>query len=131
MVGDAPINVQNSTYEYYGFPYTYDIVFSDRDSAYVNRLNKKTGINNLDGGGGNFLFDQAFSFYVVNQTAVDLLGKADTLELVVDDLNSNGTFDVLEDRIIAGHAVVRTIGNSKLISWGGTVFGFDFLRLRK
>jgi hypothetical protein len=64
----------------------------------------------------------------VNQTAVDLLGKADTLELIVDDLNSSNAFEIMEDRILAGHAVVRTIGSSTLVSWGGTVFGFDFLR---
>jgi hypothetical protein len=127
IVGESPINVKESFSEYYAFTYMYDIVFTDNDSVFVNRLNKKTGIKNLDGGGGNFLFDQAFPFYVVNQTALDLTGVPDTLELIVDDLNANGSFDILEDRVLAGHAVVRTIGTSKLISWGGTVFGFDFI----
>ncbi len=127
IVGTSKINVKESFNEYYAFPYMYDIVFTDNDSVYLNRLNKKTSIKNLDGGDGNFLFDQAFPFYVVNQTAYDLTGVLDTLELVVDDLNSNGSFDILEDRVLVGPAVIRSLGNSKLISWGGTVFGFDFI----
>jgi hypothetical protein len=124
--GESKITVRESYYEYYAFPYMYDIVFTDNPNAFVNRLNKKTGIRDLDNGEGNYLFDQAFPFYVVNQTAATLNGIPDTLELVVNDLNSNGTFDILEDQILAGHAVVRKLGASQLVSWAGTVFGFDF-----
>jgi hypothetical protein len=129
ITGDANINTTVSNYDYYGFPYTYDIVFTDNSSAFVNRLNRTTGIRNLDGGSGNFIFNQSFSFYVLNQTANALTGVADTMEMVVDDINLNGTFDILEDRIIVGPAVVRAIGSNYLISWGSTVFGFDFMNV--
>jgi hypothetical protein len=119
--------------EYYGFPYEYMIVFTENDSAFVNRLNRKTGINDLnvgdvnrEGGERTYLFDQAFSFYVTNQTALDVIGKPDTLELVVEDVNENGAFDILEDRILVGHAVTRTLAFGEIISWGGTVFAIDF-----
>jgi len=127
VVGSSDINVQPSYFEYYAFPYEYQIVFTNNDSAYVNRLNKTSGIINIErSGDANFLFDQAFSFYVTNQTALDLTGKIDTMELVVEDLNGNGEYDILEDKILVGHAVIRALGSNKLISWGGTVFAFDF-----
>ena len=126
IVGTSDINIEASKFEYYGFPYEYNIVFTDNESAYVNRLNKRTGINNINGGGGNYLFDQAFSFYVTNQTALELTGKLDTLELVVEDLNENGKYDVLEDKVLVGHTAIQIFGSSSLVSWGGTVFGIDF-----
>lgn len=125
--GDASITVKESRIEYYGFPYLYEIVFTDNSTAYTNRLNKKTGINNLRGSGGNYLFDQTFSFYVVNKISIGEDGSPEKMEMVVEDLNENGQFDMLEDRILVGHAAIRTFGNNQLVSWAGTVFGFDFL----
>jgi len=124
--GNAPITVKESQFEYYGFPYKYDIIFTGNDTVYTNRLTKKTGISDLSGGGGDYLFDQSFPFYVLNQTASDLFGEPDTMELVVEDLNENGRLDLLEDRFLVGALAVRAVGSFKLIGWGGTVFGFDF-----
>jgi hypothetical protein len=133
ITGSSNINITPSYMEYYAFPYEYMIVFTGDDSAYVNRLNRKTGVNDLDvgdvnreGGERSYLFDQAFSFYVTNQTALDVMGKLDTLELVVEDVNLNGEFDILEDRILVGHAVIRKLTFGEIISWGGTVFAIDF-----
>jgi len=125
--GSSNINIENSFFEYYGFPYEYHIVFTDNEMAYVNRINKRTGINNIERGEDpNYLFDQSFSFYVINQSALDIIGKVDTLEMVVEDLNGNGEYDILEDKILVGHTVIRAVGSQQLISWGGTVFAFDF-----
>jgi hypothetical protein len=127
IVGDSEINIETSFSEYYAFPYEYHIVFTDNESAYKNRINRKTGISTIGvENNTNFLFDQSFSFYVINQTALDLVGKADTMELVVVDLNSNGVYDILEDKVLVGPTVVRTFGSSSLISWGGSVFAIDF-----
>jgi len=126
LIGDAPITVQESKFEYYPFPFKYDILFTDKDSAYATRLNKTTGVNNLSGGESKLLFDQAFPFYVMNLTSLEVFGQPDTMELVVEDLNANNTFDILEDRILVGAAAIRQVGKNRLISWGGTVFGFDF-----
>jgi hypothetical protein len=126
IVGNAPITVKESRFEYYSFPFKYDIIFTDNDAAFVNRLNKKTGINNLNGGESDYLFDQSFPFYVLNQTAPAATSRLDTMELVVEDLNANGTFDLLEDRVLVGAPAIRTIGSNKLVGWGGTVFGIDF-----
>ncbi|MCB9258496.1 MAG: hypothetical protein H6612_04005 [Ignavibacteriales bacterium] len=127
LVGDSEINIEPSFYEYYAFPYEYQIVFTNNTSAYTNRLNRKTGINNIEmSGSANYLFDKSFSFYVTNQTALALTGKLDTLEMVVEDLNGNGEYDMLEDKVLVGHVAIQTIGSQQLISWGGTVFGMDF-----
>ena len=127
LTGDARISVQPSRFEYYAFPYQYDIVFTDNEAAYHTRLNKRTGVTNLKGGDGNYLFDLDFSFYVLNRTAEQVFDRPDTMELVVDDLNANGEFDIREDRVLVGAAAIRTLGSNRLIGWGGTVFGFDFL----
>ncbi|MCB0730466.1 MAG: hypothetical protein KDC88_05470, partial [Ignavibacteriae bacterium] len=127
LVGNSTINVEPSFFEYYAFPYEYHIVFTNNSSVYTNRLNRKTGINNIERSASpNYLFDQSFSFYVTNQTALALTGKLDTLELVVEDLNGNGEYDMLEDKVLVGHVAIQTIGSQQLISWGGTVFGMDF-----
>jgi hypothetical protein len=127
IVGNSEINIEASYFEYYGFPYEYHIVFTDNDLAYVNKINRKTGIINIErSGDASYLFDESFSFYVINQTSLELFGKVDTLEMIVEDINGNGEFDKIEDRILVGHTVVREAGSQKLISWGGTVFGFDF-----
>jgi hypothetical protein len=128
LVGDAAIKVQASRFEYYGFPYTYDIVFTNDDSASFPRLDRKTAVYNLGGGESPLLFDQALSFYVINKQSIDSTGQFEKCELVVEDLNENGQFDLREDRILVGHAAVRKLGASQIVTWGGTVFGFDFLQ---
>ena len=128
VVGNAPITAKASKFEYYGFPYKYEIIFTDNDSAYTGVLNRTSGVVNLNGHGGDFLFNRTFRFYVINKLSVDSSGQYEKCELVVEDLNANGQYDMLEDRILVGHAGIRKLGNRKLISWSGTVFGFDFLK---
>ena len=129
VIGNSEINIRTHSYEYYGFPYEYNIVFTDNDSAYVNRLNKKTGISNVPGGEVNYLFDKAFSFYITNQTALEITGVLDTMELVVEDVNNNGKFDMVGDKVLVGGTAIQTFGTNKLIAWGGTIFALDFLSL--
>ncbi len=126
VVGDGPINIEASKFEYYAFPYMYDIVFTDEDSASVSRLDVKTGINNLTMSETSYLFDVPLSFYVINRLSLDEEGEPERCELVVEDVNLNGRFDILEDRILVGHAVVKRFGTAELYLWGSTVFGFDF-----
>ncbi|MBK7107044.1 MAG: hypothetical protein IPH62_17360 [Ignavibacteriae bacterium] len=131
IVGKSDIRIEASFFEYYGFPYEYQIVFTDNPLAYRNRINKRTGINNIEmSGEANYLFDQTFTYYVTNQSALAIIGKIDTLEMVVEDINGNGTYEMLEDKVLVGHAVIREIGGQQLISWGGTVFAIDFREVR-
>jgi len=127
IVGDTPINVNVSKFEYYGFPYMYEIIFTDNDSAYVGIINRKSGVTNLDGEGEDFLYNQAFSFYVINRLSVDDDGEFEKCELVVEDLNQNGSYEMLEDRVLVGHASIRDLGSAQIIGWAGTVLGIDFL----
>jgi hypothetical protein len=117
-----------SDFEYYGFPYTYDIIFTDNDSAYVGVVPRKTGVVNLNNAEADFLLEQAFSFYVINRQSVDEEGEFEKLDMIVEDLNANGRFDILEDRILVGHAAVIETNFGKIVNWAGAVFGIDFLK---
>ena len=132
LVGQAAINIQVSAFEAAGFPYTYDIVFTDDDSAYVCDINRTSYIYNLDGNTGSqgapfsYLTKFALPFYVINRDAVDKNGEFERMALLVEDLNRNKTFDIFEDRILVGHRTERAGLLGPSIYWSGTVFGFDF-----
>ena len=65
------------------------------------------------------LSNQAFNFYVINKSFTDSSGAYEKLDLIVHDKKTNGKFDLLEDRILAG-----PINNNGM--WAGTVFIIDF-----
>jgi len=133
VTGSAPIAISPSTFESAGFPYTYDIVFTDDDSAYVCDINRFNYVYNLEGNTGSssapfkYLTKFALPFYVVNRDVRDKNGEPERLGLLVEDLNRNGAFDIFEDRFLAGHRTERpTIMGTLNVYWAGTVFGFDF-----
>ncbi|MCD6374784.1 MAG: hypothetical protein J7L94_04605 [Caldisericaceae bacterium] len=104
------------------FPDDYDIIFTADDSAYVGRVkiaNMKDEFNQKISK-KDLLLHQALNFLVINQT------RQDTMEMVVQDMNGNGTFDILEDRILVG-----PIGNKGFFKglWGGLAFVMDFNEL--
>jgi len=130
--GNAPITVQASLHESKGFPYTYDIIFSDNPTAHTPKITRPSYILNLigttgEGSGASFvetdyILGQSFPFYAVNRTLEDSSGNFEQLEIIVEDMNHNGRVEILEDRFLAGHYI--TLGSHTY--WGGTIFGFDF-----
>jgi hypothetical protein len=131
--GKGLINVAASINESKGFPYRYDIIFSGDSSAYRGRVTNPRNVLNLEGGIGTLpdpfdvLYKQRFPFYVVNRTFPDSSGTYEKLDLIVDDRNHNGRFDILEDIVLAGHAIDIEMSSGKIYTyWCGTVFGFDF-----
>ncbi|MDW7681326.1 MAG: hypothetical protein SCK70_12230, partial [bacterium] len=58
-------------------------------------------------------------FYVVNKLFTDSTGSYERLDMVVHDKKRNGTFDILEDRILVGPV-------TKDGRWAGTAFIIDF-----
>ena len=54
--------------------------------------------------------------------SIDSLGQYETLDVIVDDVNHNGSIEILEDRFYAGHYITK--GNYTY--WCGTIFSFDF-----
>jgi hypothetical protein len=97
------------------YPWDFDLIFSADTAAYRGKLYYKNiydesyqPVSRRD-----MLFRQAFNFYIINSLS------GDTLDLVVHDQNDNSTFDILEDRILAGTLTPER-------NWGGTVFAIDF-----
>jgi len=119
--GEALIGITLTQSESYLFPWEYNIVFTDNESAYTGQVTNTRRIRDEYGKSrlSNLLPGQNFSFYVVNKTFVDSSGAYELLDLVVQDLNGNGVFDYLEDRIFVGPVTTSN-------QWAGTVFIIDF-----
>ncbi len=122
LSGNAPINITVTEGESHYFPWDYDIVFTGDDSVYASRVQSRSRIydENTQSIGSELLLNISFSFYVQNHSYVDsTTGNYELMDMVVHDLNQNGQFDILEDRILVGPL------NSK-DRWAGTIFIIDF-----
>ena len=120
-VGNAPIRIVPTEKESILFPWDYEIVFTDDDSAYVGRVTTKNmrDENGMRINRAFLMTKQNFNFYVINKSFTDSSGNYELMDLVVHDQNQNAQFDILEDRILVG-----PVNNKGL--WAGTVFIFDF-----
>ena len=130
VIGDSPISItplkdaaSGNTKVYY-FPWDYEIVFTDTDSAYTGLVNDTKSIKNLEGVlvGSDAMLNQAYNFYVINKNFQDTSGACIKLDLVGYDLDKDGVLDLSQDLVFAGH--MFTFGSK--IYWGGTVFAIDF-----
>ena len=121
LVGNAPVLVLPSQKEAHLFPWEYDIVFTGSDSAYVGRVKFKTMRDETGRriSRTQLLVGQSFNFYVINRSFADSTGAYELMDLVVQDRNRNGQFDILEDRVLVGAV-------TKHDRWAGTVFVLDF-----
>ena len=121
LVGKAPINITPTLKESKYFPWNYDIVFTDQDSAYVGRVTTKSmrDENDVRISRSSLLTGVPFSFYVLNKSFLDSTGSYEMLDLVVQDQNANGKFDMLNDRILVGPVTSNN-------QWAGTAFIIDF-----
>ena len=81
-------------------PWDYDIIFTDHADAYVSDIAYPVNIYDEDGNPLNdsqsLFINESFDFYIYNRTLQD------TMDLVVYDLNSNGEFDKVGDKILVG-----------------------------
>lgn len=119
LQGSGLINVTPTVFESRMLAWDYEIIFTDNDSAYVG---KARGGSPKDYDGvtiQNPLWRQAYPFYVQNTTFTDTLGQYEQFDMVIDDLNQNGVYDILEDKVLVG------VTDSRL-RWKGTVFTIDF-----
>jgi len=119
--GSAPINITPTINESYYFPWEYNIVFTADQAAYTGQITDTRSVRDENGVSRltNLLTEQNFYFYVINKSFVDSTGNYEKLDMVVQDLDGNGQFDYLQDRIFVG-----PINNSG--RWAGTVFIIDF-----
>ena len=111
------------------FAYDYDIIFTE-NADYVGIIKDTRAISdeytNLIRGG--LLINYPLPFYAVNRSVTDSLGQPIHTELIVQDLNTNGQFDWLTDRILVGHLNTKG-GVNRVDRWAGLSFIFDFLRV--
>jgi hypothetical protein len=124
VTGEAPINVRYSEAINY-FPWEYEIVFTDSDTAYRSIVTRNTGINDASGRriDRDSLFTELdYSFYAINKAYRDSTGEYEKLDLMLYDQNGNGTYEPLEDIVLVGHVVERR-GTKYLAA---TIFSIDF-----
>ncbi len=122
--GDAPMTVIPTVKETFYFPWEYEIIFSDDPAVYTGRVTETRSIRDEKGVSrlSNLLTQQNFYFYVINKSFTDSTGAYEKMDLVVQDLNNNGQFDYLQDRVFVG--AVNNLGR-----WAGTVFILNFQSL--
>ena len=123
VVGDAPLNITLSVEESHYFPWQYDIVFTSNDTVYQGQVNTQLNIKDIDGSPlENMIMNPVFNFYVINKSFSDLNGNYEKLEMIVADVNNNGTYEMSIDHILVGHMKEYMT----LKTWSGTVFAIDF-----
>lgn len=125
IVGNAPLKVYASPWESSFFPWEYEIVFTDKADAYKTVNNYTRFIQ--DGNGNSLkttdiLNGLSFNFYVVNKSFKDEKGEFVKCDLLVNDKNKNGVFDLNTDEVMVGHPVY----DASYVRWGGTVLGISF-----
>jgi len=121
LVGNSPISIIPTSEESRYLPWDYDIIFTGMDSAYVGRVNSRS-IHDETGRRiprTQILNHQAFSFYVVNKSFKDSLGHYEMMDLMAQDMNGDGQFEMLKDRVLVGPVNEKN-------GWAGTAFIIDF-----
>ncbi len=120
LTGEGPILVTPTKQSKY-FPWDYDLIFTDNDSAYTGQVTIKTIYDeqNRRIPSSELITEHSFDFYVINKNYITSGGEYEKMDLVVHDLNKNGEFDPLQDRVLVG-----AIDNKGW--WAGTVFIIDF-----
>ena len=121
LTGSANMRVTLTSVETAYFPWDYDIVFTDNPNVYTGRVTSKTmrNENNSRIDRTQLLVSQNFNFYVVNKSFLDSTGNYEKMDLVVHDVDKDGKFDMLKDRILVGPVTSKGW-------WAGTAFILDF-----
>lgn len=122
MPGESPMNILyiDDVMQYYSWDY--NIIFSDQP-LYKTQLTSRYAY--LDDETGKridrdlLLFEESFNFRIECLNFADSSGAPRVLDMLPQDMNGNGQFDLLEDRILVGPL------NEKHI-WDGVMFIIDF-----
>jgi hypothetical protein len=129
LQGASPMHVTLTPDESELFPWDYEIVFTDQANAYSSAFNISKSWRVRDEYGilitENMLSNLNFNFFIRNTTFGDSFeGEPLQVEMIVQDVNKNGVFDIMKDRIFAGY-----FSNGKTPRWAGTIFILDFSQL--
>ena len=131
IVGNSPMNVTIGKDVGQFYPWKYDIIFTNEDSAYQSRLNRILQVKTADGKNyvktAEVFLDHPFNFYVINRNFRDSTGAFVKLDLIVRDVNKNKEFDPAEDYILVSPVVHDPVRNSYF--WASTLFSIDFFNV--
>lgn len=122
VVGKGAMRITPTTTESKFLAWDYDVVFTDRPDAYKTLCKSKAAIrdeNNVRLLANQVLLTESFGFYVVNKMQVDKNGNYEVMDMVVQDVNQNAKFDLLNDRVLVGPLKAQD-------RWAGTAFVIDF-----
>lgn len=125
VVGGSPLKIYASPWESTYFPWEYEIVFTDNEKEYTSVNTYKRYINSDEGKSlktTQIINGLDFNFYVLNKSFKDENGEYPKCDLLINDKNGNGTFELESDVVMVGHPVF----DKYQTRWGGTIFGIDF-----
>ena len=119
ITGNGIMRITPSGSEGIKMPWTYQIVFTDDDSAYVGVARSGT-VRDENGTsiGSDKITQPALDFYIQNTSFVDTAGQYELMDVVVHDVNGNDSVDWFEDRFF--------IGAPAGSRWRATAFIIDF-----
>jgi len=119
ITGNGIMRITPSGSEGIKMPWTYQIVFTDDDSAYVGVARSGT-VKDESGTsiGSDKITEPALDFYIQNTSFVDTAGQYELMDVVVHDVNGNDSVDWFEDRFFVG----APAGSR----WRATAFVIDF-----
>ena len=119
ITGNGIMRITPSGSEGIKMPWTYQIVFTDDDSAYVGVARSGT-VKDESGTsiGSDKITQPALDFYIQNTSFVDTAGQYELMDVVVHDVNGNDSVDWFEDRFFVG----APAGSR----WRATAFVIDF-----
>ena len=122
ITGNGIMRITPSLSEGVKMPWRYQIVFTDNDSAYVGVIRNSSGVRDELGqtiSGTKIINQPALNFFIQNTSFIDsLTGQYELMDVVVHDVNSSGSFELFEDRILVGAPTINR--------WRATAFVIDF-----
>ncbi len=122
MPGESPMNILYIADEMQYYRWDYNIYFSDQP-LYETQLTYRYAY--LDDETGtridrdSLLFGKTFNFRIECLNFADTSGTPRVMDMLPQDMNGNGQFDLFEDRILVGPLNERRI-------WDGVLFIIDF-----
>ena len=125
QVGEGPIRItpatNSSTAIQYLYPWDYDIIWEESyTSEFEIKSSERIYDENYVRVREGILGQQTFPFYVQNASVIDTTtGQPVRMEMVVQDVDEDGLFNIVEDRVFVGAINDRD-------RWSGTVFVIDF-----
>lgn len=118
--GEPPLRIIPTIRESDYLAWNYNIIFTDDPNIYQSRVSSTNTVRDefdkrrLT----NIITGVSFNFYVINKNFKDSNGDPEVLDLLAQDVDGDGTFNILEDRVFVGPL-------DKNGNWAGTAFIID------